>query len=261
MTTPTDPLYGSQWHFPLIGDIETIWDEYDGSGVHVGVYDDGVEYTHPDLSGNYDPSLHFSYGGTTYDPAPIATDDGHGTSVAGLIAATDNNDIGGTGVASGASITGVNFLGDIQFQSFTILLASLDYAQNFDIMNNSWGRTPLYASNQSLTNPTSSRYLYNEEYQDVVEAGRGGLGTVILQAAGNDDLNANGMLRGSLQQLPQRMPAAMSCPIQTGAHPFWLLLLQRPGPPTFREPEAITLPLEPWVTIPAILVELQLQHP
>ena len=35
MTTPTDPLYEYQWHFDLIGDIETVWDDYTGEGVTV----------------------------------------------------------------------------------------------------------------------------------------------------------------------------------------------------------------------------------
>ncbi|QLQ17488.1 MAG: hypothetical protein HZT43_00095 [Exiguobacterium profundum] len=65
--TPSDPLYGQQWHFSLIGDIETIWDEFDGTGVHVGVFDDGIQYTHPDLAANYDASKHFRYQGVTYD--------------------------------------------------------------------------------------------------------------------------------------------------------------------------------------------------
>ena len=61
---PSDPLYAQQWHFvgsrrhrrPL-GNIEKIWDEYSGAGIHVGVYDTGVELDHPDLVGNYDASL------------------------------------------------------------------------------------------------------------------------------------------------------------------------------------------------------------
>ena len=38
---PSDVLYDpEQWHFDLIGDIETIWDDYSGLTVHVGVFDD-----------------------------------------------------------------------------------------------------------------------------------------------------------------------------------------------------------------------------
>jgi len=192
MATLTDPLYGDQWHFPLIGDIETIWGEYTGAGVHVGVYDDGVEYTHPDLAGNYDSSLHFQNGGITYDPAPILPSDGHGTSVAGLIGAVANNGIGGVGVAYGAMLTGVNILGDSAFLNEPLTLAAMDWARNFDIMSNSWGYTPLYGSQRSLANGFSQAAGENAEYSDVVTFGRGGLGTVIVQASGNDTRSANG---------------------------------------------------------------------
>jgi len=191
-TTPTDPLYASQWHFPLLGDIETIWDEYTGAGVTVAVYDDGLQYTHPDLAGNYDPSMHFSFGGITYDPTPVATDDGHGTAVAGLIGAAEGNGIGGVGVAWDVTLTGVNFLSDIQYLSSTIILASLEYAANFDIMNNSWGSTPNFNTWQSLADPTSWRSQMEDAYEVAVDTGRGGLGTIIVQAAGNDTMNANG---------------------------------------------------------------------
>ena len=40
---PSDPLYTQQLHFGLIGNIETIWDEYSGAGIHVGVYDTGID--------------------------------------------------------------------------------------------------------------------------------------------------------------------------------------------------------------------------
>jgi subtilisin family serine protease len=61
----SDPLYGQQWHLAAIGDIETIWDEYSGAGIHVGVYDSGVELDHPDLAGNYDAGREVLIDGTT----------------------------------------------------------------------------------------------------------------------------------------------------------------------------------------------------
>ena len=86
MTTakPTDPLYAQQWHFSLMGNIEKIWDDYDGSGVTVVVYDEGVQYTHPDLAANFAMTF-FTYDGVVYDPMPIDDQSGHGTSCAGLI--------------------------------------------------------------------------------------------------------------------------------------------------------------------------------
>lgn len=201
MSNPLDPLYSSQWHFDLLGDIETIWDEFDGSGVTVAVYDDGLQYTHPDLNDNYDSSQHFSFGGTIYDPTPIDLfNDGHGTSVAGIIAA-ENNGIGGVGVAWGATLTGVNLLEDIQygrdgnpatwsFVDRAFYQAALQHAANFDIMSNSWGVTPLYSSRQSLDAYVSFGDAASFEF--LVDNGRDGLGTIITQAAGNDTMNLNG---------------------------------------------------------------------
>ncbi|KAG1648932.1 Neuroendocrine convertase 2 [Nymphon striatum] len=103
--TPNDPLYSQQWHF-----IETIWDEFDGSGVTVGIYDDGVDYNHADLAENYDANLHIIDPGTglPVDPFPATAGDAHGTACAGIIAGVGNNNEGGTGVAGGATIAGVN---------------------------------------------------------------------------------------------------------------------------------------------------------
>lgn len=191
--TPTDPLYADQWHFPLMGDIETIWDEYAGNGVTVYVADEGVQYTHEDLADNYDASMHFVYDGTTYDPLPNFNA-GHGTSCAGLIAATQGNGLGGTGVAWGATITGVDFLNDTQYQALEVMLASLQWAENFDIMSNSWGITPGYASYQSPfdTTPDNTQDDTVAVFELVSGSGRGGLGTVIMQASGNDTRNAQG---------------------------------------------------------------------
>ena len=195
MAAPNDPLYPQQWHFNLIGDIETIWQEYSGAGVTVAVYDDGVDYTHPDLAPNYDHSLHYQNGGVVYDPYPIGWSDAHGTAVAGIIGAVGNNGIGGTGVAPGVTLTGVNFLNSLQHNA-TLYYDSLRWAAQVDVMNNSWGMVPLYASYQSLVSGQGA--MTNAAFGHVVGTGRDGLGTVIVQAAGNEGMNANGSaLNGS----------------------------------------------------------------
>ena len=192
MAQPTDPLYDDQWHFSLIGDIETIWEEYDGSGVTVVVYDEGVEYTHEDLAANYDASMHFTYDGITYDPMPIDSQSGHGTSCAGIIGAVANNGLGGTGVAPGVTITGVNYLDDIQFQTQDIYDAGVLWAQNFDIMSNSWGWGGSFTRDQSLAVATSFASHDMDLWEVLLEVGRDGLGTIIVQAAGNETNNASG---------------------------------------------------------------------
>lgn len=192
MSTPTDPLYDEQWHFSLIGDIETIWNEFDGSGVTVVVYDDGIQYTHEDLAANYDASMHFTYNGVTYDPMPISPDSGHGTSCAGLIGAVSGNGLGGTGVAPGVTLTGVNYLDDLQFASAEVYEAAVLWAANFDIMSNSWGYSGSYSRSQSLVDPSSFASQDIALWETLVEIGRDGLGTIIVKAAGNETNNANG---------------------------------------------------------------------
>lgn len=192
MATPTDPLYAQQWQFSLIGNIQKIWDEYDGSGVTVVVYDEGVEYTHPDLAANYDASMHFTYHGVVYDPMPLTPDSGHGTSCAGLIGAVDNNGIGGTGVAPGVTLTGVNYLDDIQYQPQDVYDAAMLWAANFDIMSNSWGWGGSYSGAQNLADPTSMASQDIALWEQVVATGRDGLGTIIVKAAGNETHNVNG---------------------------------------------------------------------
>ena len=58
----------------------------DGTNVRVAVIDSGVDYTHPDLAGNYAGGNDF----TSADGDPM-DDHGHGTHVAGTIAAAMNN--------------------------------------------------------------------------------------------------------------------------------------------------------------------------
>ncbi|HKI03320.1 MAG TPA: S8 family serine peptidase [Thermoanaerobaculia bacterium] len=70
-----------------------------GKGVKIGVVDTGVDFDHPDLRGRVVKAQSFvDQGERTF------TTDIHGTAVAGLIAASANNDVGIVGVAPGAEI-------------------------------------------------------------------------------------------------------------------------------------------------------------
>ncbi len=202
MVAFNDPLVAQQWHFKLLGNINAIWDEYSGSGVHVGVYDGGFQYSHPDLNDRYDADLHFTYGGVTYDPGvlhptPGQDDDGHGTSVAGIIAAEAGNGLGGVGVAWGATLTGVNILSHTSFRDESafadeLFLASIMHAAKFDIMSNSWGYDAYFEP--FLTRADSNAWGASLEtaFAHVANTGRDGLGTLVVKAAGNDAANSNG---------------------------------------------------------------------
>lgn len=192
MTGPNDPLYSSQWHLAAIGGLEELWTRHTGQGVRVAVYDDGIEAGHEDLAANMTGSPALVLGGAVVGGAPLSPSDGHGTSVAGIIAAVGGNGLGGVGVAPGARLASVNFLTDIQFRPAQEVQAALLHAANFDVMNNSWGHDPLYGAAQSLVHPQSWVKVLAESFAQVTATGRGGLGTVIVQSAGNESRNVNG---------------------------------------------------------------------
>ncbi|MFL6853709.1 MAG: S8 family serine peptidase [Sphingomicrobium sp.] len=184
---PSDSMVASQWHLKNSGqtggtagidiNVTTVWDDYTGAGVLVAVYDDGVDYTHPDLNDNYDASQQLVIGGTTYSAMP--TTGYHGTAVAGLIAA-ENDGSGTVGVAYGADITGVPIL---RSSNAPDLLASLWEMDRFDIVNNSWGYTTPFQVNASSSD---SFWQSFEGALANAGTGRGGLGTIIVKSAGNN---------------------------------------------------------------------------
>lgn len=141
-TTPNDPRYREQWHLPLMN-MPKAWDlERGATGIVVAVIDTGVDTTHPDLVDRLLPGYNSSGSGATNDPTD---EDGHGTHVAGIIAATTNN---GVGVA-GVTFTGVKVLPiKAGVSSFTesAIIDALTYAE----------RQGVQVVNMSLGGPTTS---------------------------------------------------------------------------------------------------------
>ncbi len=113
MSLPNDPLFNLQWFLKNTGqaggtpgidiNVETAWLDYSGTGIRIGIYDDGVETTHPDLAAGYNAALQPIVGTTRHNGDPQQASDNHGTAVAGLIVARGNNNLGVVGVAFNAS--------------------------------------------------------------------------------------------------------------------------------------------------------------
>jgi subtilisin-like proprotein convertase family protein len=202
--TPTDTLYGSQWHFNLLDNtseilIQRIWNEFDGTGIHVGIYDDGIQINHFDLNDNYDPTRQVVINGITLSGDVTGPGSTHGTSVAGLIAAEANGQ-NTVGVAFHAGLTGINIFdpnSSIYINSANPVIVNnffnaLSQGTNFDVVNHSWGSQPFFSAEQNLNNPASFSSGVIGAYTNLVTNGRGGLGTSVVQSAGNDATEANG---------------------------------------------------------------------
>lgn len=102
--TPNDPFYDRQWALAKI-EAEGAWKVSTGSDVIVAVIDSGVDLDHPELSGRVLAGYDFVNEDTE------ANDDyGHGTLVAGVVAAAAHNARGIAGLAWNAKILPVKVL-------------------------------------------------------------------------------------------------------------------------------------------------------
>lgn len=98
-----------------------VWPVTRGASINVAVIDTGIDATHPDLVHAY----RGGYNDFFHDKAPL-DDHGHGTHVAGIIAAADNA-FGVVGVAPGASLWAVKVLAFDGYGTDENLVAGLDW--------------------------------------------------------------------------------------------------------------------------------------
>ncbi|MGH2971720.1 MAG: S8 family serine peptidase [Gaiellaceae bacterium] len=105
-SVPDDAFFSYQWGFRQAG-FDTIWQRpSSGRPVIVAVLDTGVDATQPDLAGAVRPEINLISGSTV-----TGDDNGHGTAVAGVIAALANNGVGGAGVCAACSILPIKVMG------------------------------------------------------------------------------------------------------------------------------------------------------
>jgi subtilisin family serine protease len=147
----SDPLRSKQWGLDRV-QAEAAWPTSTGAGALVAVVDTGVDLTHPDLAANV-----VSAGRDFVEPDGTCTGNkrtgrtcvqdgaqdknGHGSHVAGIIAAATNNGIGVAGVAPGARILPVRVLDAEGSGTSDQIAAGVRYAadQGADVINLSLG--------------------------------------------------------------------------------------------------------------------------
>ena len=195
---PLDTFVRYQWHlYPVIGaNVLPVWSDWTGKGVKVGVFDQGIDRFHTDLDGNLLTALGRDASTLLNGGWPQRTTDNHGTAVAGVIAAERDGKLT-VGIAPEASLVSIytpfgnaNFIQEI--------VNAFSYAKSLDILNDSWGFAPQrYSAGPWAFFDNFNSNQFRPAFlalKDLAENGRSGLGTVVVQSAGNsfnlgDDTN------------------------------------------------------------------------
>ncbi|MHB8513740.1 MAG: S8 family serine peptidase [Actinomycetota bacterium] len=174
---PDDPGFSKQWGLQTIHAVEA-WTISRGAGITVAVVDTGVDAKHPDLAGKVLPGYNFVDNNT--DASDVK---GHGTHVAGIIAAWTNNDRGVASVAPDAKILPVRVLrssgeGDPGNVAKGVLWAASHGAKVINLS---------LAQDEANTGIGIGDSLLHDDRVDKAIDDAAHLGATIVVAAGNSD--------------------------------------------------------------------------
>lgn len=159
------------------------WKRSTGAGVKVAIIDTGIS-PHQDLP------IAQCFNAVTKQTGVCQDGNGHGTHVAGTIAASFGNSIGLAGVSHSVSLMGIKFLQDNGSGSLFDAISAIDYARvnGANIINASWGgggySQPLYlaieraasagilfvaaAGNEGVNNDTYPHYPSNYNLPNII---------------------------------------------------------------------------------------------
>lgn len=161
---PSD--YSYQYQHDVV-DSYAAWGVTTGKGVTVAVLDTGVNGSHQDLAGKVSYAALTEYGISTNDI------EGHGTHVAGIIAATMNNGVGGAGVAPDARILSVRVMDDDGHMYDDYIISGIYLAAN---------------RGATVINMSLGGVGYNQWFQRAVNTVTA-RGVTVIAAMGNDSSN------------------------------------------------------------------------
>ena len=226
-----DPNLFWQWHYINNADQAVATTSVAGADIHVAdawkltagnpevivaIVDEGVKYTHPDLAANMwtnpNPSPEYNsqdiHGWNFAADGPVSWDrkgdSGHGTHVAGTVAAVNNNGIGvcgvagGTGNGDGVRLMSCQIFSGDQTGDALVSSRAIKYAADHgaSILQCSWGvKAGIYTSDNMFIkgSPMDYEALQYFAAQKNCEALDGGL---IVFSAGNESTAMSGYPAG-----------------------------------------------------------------
>ena len=188
LTSHSRPAQALNWWRSAIGVNSSLGNSLNGSGIKIGVIDTGIGFdqngiymTHADLTGKVVTSVNFASG---MDPSDVYDEYGHGTHVAGIIAAS--------GISSNGEYVGI--APEVKLYNVKVLNASGDgleddiirgiewcVEQHLDIINLSLGGgppDPFDLESMAMKNATEHGVLV------VVSAGNDGPGYLTVSSPG-----------------------------------------------------------------------------
>jgi thermitase len=166
-----DPYFGELWGLQAM-DVPDGWTMSSGAGAPVAVIDTGVNGSHPDLLGKVQDGYDWVGNDNNADDHH-----GHGSHVAGTIAAIRGNGAGIAGVAPAVAVLPLRVLGADGTGSTSDIVSAFDYAgdQGVRVVNASFGSD----------DPSTSERKAIEAHPD----------TLFVVAAGNSGTSNDGAVR------------------------------------------------------------------
>jgi lantibiotic leader peptide-processing serine protease len=192
-----DPLAGCQWDMRDINAGTAAWAGATGKGVRVGIIDSGIDATHPEFAGHVDLTHSCNFITTANTPADAGVPgdfvagcgaaavmdyNGHGTHVAGIVAAGINGH-GTVGVAPEATLVSLKVCASTAYCFVGAVADAIRYAGDIrlDVVNLSLFADPylFYCFNNA-----DQKAMYRQIESAVTYARQRGV--LVVTAAGND---------------------------------------------------------------------------